>query len=221
MVRSAPSDRAISTSYDAYRTMKRFTVSLPDDLYAEIRQRGDRSTPPASLQQMIRYAVDSLLTPSDVAHETETTLETSGSEEASPAPLDSVDLLVFDVGDVTYGIAIELVETVAAGLMIHSVPSTSGTLAGMAVFRDTLTEVHNGGTVLQGHPLAADEAGSLLAVPGEHARVLMTVTTVDGLTPARETRWAAPPVSAPPWVSALAWTDERVIAVIDPRSFNL
>ena len=38
--------------------MRRFTVSLPDDLYTSLRRRGQESAPPATLQQMVRYDID-------------------------------------------------------------------------------------------------------------------------------------------------------------------
>ncbi len=198
--------------------MKRFTVSLPDDVYAEIKRRGEASTPPASLQQMIRYAVDTQLTAAG-------TVEAAESEPARaefavatmPAP---TDLLVFSVRNVRYGIPIEMVETVAAGLGVHVIPTTSDTLVGVAAFRDTLTEVHDGGVVLQGSMLG-EESDALLAVPGGGSRVLITVSSVSGLSPVGEGKWAPPPPSSPPWVSALVWTADRVVTVVDPTSFNL
>jgi chemotaxis signal transduction protein len=203
--------------------MKRFTVSLPDDLYAALRQRGEDLVPAATLQQMVRHAVDSLLAapvPSEVQPDEPTA---TGDEEKPPEArsLEGIDLLVFAVGDVTYGIPIEMVETVAARLVIRPIPTTSGTLVGVAGFREELTEVHDGGTILQGRPLGREDFGSLLAVPRTTGRVLITVSSVAGLSPATEAKWAAPPLSSPPWVSALAWNDERVVTVIDPIAFNL
>ena len=169
--------------------MKRFTVSVPDDLYAALRSRGEEASPPATLQQMVRFAIDSFLAaPVD---DGDAGPETADVAHGSRAP-DPVDLLVFSVGDVVYGIPIEMVETVAANLPIHQVPSASGTLVGVTGFRDELTEVHDGGTVLQGRPLAGDDTGSLLAVPTPGGRVLMTVTAVAGLSPAAEAKWATP-----------------------------
>ncbi len=202
--------------------MKRFTVSLPDDLYSALRLQGEQATPPASLQQMIRYAVDSLVASPSASRTAAADEPPPDTDSAllTPAP-EPVDLLVFNVGEVEYGIAIEMVETVAAGLAVHPIPTTSATLTGVAVFRDALTEVHDGGMVLQGSPIPDRDTGSMLAVPGANSRVLMTVTSVDGLTPADAGQWSARPASAPSWVSALAWTNERVVTVIDPRSFNL
>ena len=198
--------------------MKRFTVSLPDDLYAEVRRRGDTAAPPASLQQMIRYAVETLL------------IEPATEEVDAPAPdrhqaavvaaPDAVDLLVFSVRNVTYGIPIEMVETVAAGLAVHEIPTGSDTMVGVAAFRDSLTEVHDGGIVLQGAMLS-EESEALLAVPGGDSRVLITVSAVAGLSPVGEAKWAPPPPSSPPWVSALVWTADSVVTVIDPTAFNL
>ena len=170
---------------------------------------------------MIRYAVDSLLTEPQEVVEAPEEHDATVEETSQPSTATPVDLLVFAVGDVTYGIPIEMVETVAAGLPIHPVPSTSSTLIGVTAFREELTEVHDGGTVLQSRPLGGDEIGSLLAVPGAGGRALITVSSVAGLSPAAETKWAIAPTSSPPWVLALAWTNERVITVIDPQSFNL
>jgi chemotaxis signal transduction protein len=205
--------------------MRRFTVSLPDDLYQALRRRGEESAPPATLQQMLRHAVDTMLQQAVLAD----AAVTKGDEEPAPAEstvvepaaVESVDLLVFAVDNVSYGIPIELVETVAARLAIHPVPTTSGTLLGVAGFRDTLTEVHDGGTLLQNRPLDPGATPTLLAIPGRTARVLLTVSSVTGLTPARDLWWAHPPGSSPPWVSALAWTDKTVITVLDPTVLNL
>lgn len=195
--------------------MKRFTVSLPDDRYAELRERGDQSTPPASLQQMVRFAVDAVLdgppADSEVADDT--------AEAMVRRAIEAVDLLVFTVGDVTYGIPIKDVETVAAGLKVHQVPTTSPTQLGVAVFRDQLTEVHDGGILLQNRHVDRNDA--MIAVPGGDGRVLMTVTSVSGLSPAAESKWAAPPLASPEWVGALTWNDDRVVTVINPRAFNL
>ena len=220
LVRTEPLTGALRTSYDADRTMKRFTVSLPDDLYADLRRRGSEATPPASLQQMIRFAVDSLLKDA-VPQQDSGIRETPSTAVANPKPPTPVDLLVFSVGGITYGIPIEMVETVAAGLPVHTIPTTSNSLTGVATFRDALTEVHDGGIVLQGRPLSEDETGALLAVPGADSRVLIAVTSVAGLSPVGEGNWATPPASTPPWASALVWTDDRVVTVVDPRSFNL
>ncbi len=195
--------------------MKRFTVSLPDERYAALRQRGDRSTPPASLQQMVRFAVDAVLDgPQAASGETD-----DGVEAPTRTAIEAVDLLVFTVGDVTYGMPIKLVETVAAGVPIHPVPTTSPTQLGVAVFRDQLTEVHDGGILLQGRHVDRNDA--MLAIPGGGGRVLMTATSVSGLSPAAEAKWVAPPSTSPSWVGALAWNDDRVVTVIDPRAFNL
>jgi chemotaxis signal transduction protein len=199
--------------------MRRFTVSLPDDLYMALRKRGEDSVPPATLQQLVRHAVDTMLQPSLEDAAAPVVDERQAIEE--PAVVEPVDLLVFAVGDVVYGIPIELVETVAARLAIHQVPTSSGTLLGVAGFRETLTEVHDGGTVLQNRPLDPDATTTLLAIPGTTARVLLAVSSVTGLTPARDLRWAHPPGSSPPGVSALAWTDGAVITVLNPKALNL
>ncbi|MDJ0955082.1 MAG: chemotaxis protein CheW [Acidimicrobiia bacterium] len=198
--------------------MKRFTVSLPDDVYAAVRRRGEVATPPASLQQMIRYAVDTLLNAPETAEVNEP--ESALREPAVATVLEPTDLLAFSVREVTYGIPIEMVETVAAGLAVHVIPTTSDTLVGVAAFRNTLTEVHDGGIVLQGRVLG-EESDALLAVPGGDGRVLLAVSSVFGLSPAGEAKWAPPPPSSLPWVSALVWTTDSVVTVIDPRSFNL
>lgn len=195
--------------------MRRFTVSLPDDLYAALLRRGEESVPPATLQQLVRYAVDTMLR-QRILDEAEP--ETASGDD-SPSSATATDLLVFAVGDVTYGLPIELVETVAAGLKIHPVPTSSSSLLGVSGFRDTLTEVHDGGVLLQNRPL--DSAPSLLAIPGSTARVLLTVSSVAGLTPRHQLEWAIPPNSAPPWVASLAWTNETVITVVDPTALNL
>jgi chemotaxis signal transduction protein len=129
-------------------------------------------------------------------------------------------MLVFSVRDVTYGIPIESVETVAASLDIHHVPTMSESMLGMATFRGGLTEVHDGGTVLQNQPLG-DDHFQLLAIPVTDRRVLITVSSVVGLVPADDVQWAAGPATSPEWVSALAWSETRVIAVIDPAGFHL
>lgn len=195
--------------------MRRFTVSLPDDLYATLLRRGEESAPPATLQQLVRYAVDTMVQ-QRISDEAEP--ETTAGDD-SPSATTATDLLVFAVGEVTYGLPIELVETVAAGLEIHPVPTTSNSLLGVAGFRGTLTEVHDGGVLLQSRPL--DSASSLLAIPGSTARVLLTVSSVAGLTPHDELEWASPPNSAPPWVAGLAWTDGTVITVVSPAALNL
>jgi chemotaxis signal transduction protein len=199
--------------------MRRFTVSLPDDLYTSLRRRGQESAPPATLQQMVRYAVETMLhQPPATAPET----ITGPDPEESPAPsLESVDLLVFAIREVPYGIPIELVETVAARLDIHPVPTASSSLLGVAEFRRTLTEVHDGGLVLQHEPLGTKDAATLLAITGSTGRVLLTVSSVAGLTPASDLQWADRPRSAPTWVAGLAWTDQAVIAIVDPPALNL
>jgi len=204
--------------YDAICTMRRFTVSLPDDLYAAIRRRGDEATPPASLQQMIRFAVDSLLaTDGQSAADSAGPIVVAGDDTV----VEPVDLLVFSVREVNYGIPIELVETVAAGLGIHSVPTSSASMLGVAQFREGLAEVHDGGVVLQERALDHEETPALLAIARKGGRVLVTVTSVTGLTPADAIRWADPPASSPEWVMALAWSDGEVIAVVDPKGFKL
>ena len=217
MVRVAPPCGALCTKYDANCTMKRFTVSLPEDRYAALRERGDSSMPPANLQQMVRFAVDAIL---DDA-ETPTAPEASvGSDQPTQRPaIEPVDLLVFSVGDVSYGLPIKVVETVAAGLQVHPVPTTNASHIGVAAFRDNLTEVHDGGVLLQGRSVADTDA--MLAIPGGDGRVLMTVTSVSGLSPAAEAKWATPPHASPAWVSALTWTEDRVVTVVDPTAFNL
>ncbi len=163
---------------------------------------------------MVRFAVDAILADAQQA------AEPSDSELIEErAAVDPVDLLVFSVGEVTYGMPIKTVETVAAGLDVHSVPTTSPTQLGVAVFRDNLTEVHDGGLLLQGRH--HEENDAMLAIPGGDGRVLMTVTAVAGLSPAAEARWAAPPLASPEWVAALTWNDDRVVTVIDPGAFNL
>lgn len=200
--------------------MKRFTVSLPDDVYTALRAHGEKAVPPASLQQMIRHSVDLMLTNAELAPEPDRTQDEAVAA-ATAVVIEPVDLLVFSVRDVSYGIPIKMVETVAAGLAVHAVPSSSGSLVGVVGFRDTLTQVHDGGFVLQGSPLAQDEGGSMLAVPGATERVLLTVTSIAGLTSASASKWAAPPPSSPAWVMALAWNDDSVVAVIDPYHFSL
>jgi chemotaxis signal transduction protein len=193
--------------------MRRFTVSLPDEVYQDLTRLCGESVPPSSLQQMIRFAVQSILARPQPENDA---VERALPGASTPA---ATDLLVFEVDGASYGMPIELVETVAAGLEVHRVPSSSPTLVGVAVFRGTLTEVHDGGLVLGGGPLG--RTSSLLAVPSSGARVLVTVDTVAGLTHAHRLDWASPPSSAPRWASTLAWNDERVITVVDPRAFNL
>jgi len=195
--------------------MRRFTVSLPEDLYSSLVSRGEESTPPASLQQMVRYAVDTMLQEPRTREAEPGGLET----EQTRSGVEPTDLLVFSVHDVSYGLPIGLVETVAAGLKIHSVPSSSNSLLGVAGFRDTLTEVHDGGTLLQHSPL--DATPSLLAIPGTTSRVLLAVSSVLGLTPQHDLKWATPPISSPPWVAALAWAEDAVITVVNPATLNL
>lgn len=206
--------------------MRRFTVSLPEALYEALHRRGDEAVPPASLQQMVRHAVDTMLQGTNVepTRELEPATSTDDAEAGEPeteAPIEPSDLLVFAVRETDYGIPIAQVETVAAGLTIYPVPTSSTSLVGVAVFRDTLTEVHDGGIILQRSPLDGEATPSLLAIPGTNGTVLLTVTGVAGLTPAREIRWSGRPASAPSWVSALAWDDTRVIAVVEPAGFNL
>ncbi len=197
--------------------MRRFTVSLPEETYEAVRRQAQHATPPSTLQQMVRYAVEALL-------ETGVTSGDSAAESTTPAAaaevVNGVDVLVFSVRDVTYGIPVESVETVAAGLDIHHVPTIGGSLLGMASFRGTLTEVHDGGTVLQDEPLE-ELHPQLLAIPAGGRRVLVTVSSVSGLVPAEEVQWAVRPATSPEWVSALAWSETRVIAVIDPAGFRL
>ena len=114
---------------------------------------------------------------------------------------------------------IKLVETVAAGLSVHPVPTTSPSQLGVTVFRDNLTEVHDGSMLL--HNRAGQDDQAMLAIPGRKGRVLMTVTAVSGLSPAAEAKWAAAPLASPLWVAALTWNDDRVVTVIDPQAFNL
>jgi chemotaxis signal transduction protein len=199
--------------------MRRFTVSLPDDIYTALRERGDAAVPPASLQQMVRHAVDTVLKGEDGPQPDEISQERSGTQDAG-RKIEAVDLLVFSVRDVTYGIPIEVVETVAADMAIHHVPSSSESLLGVAAFRDQLTEVHDGGIVLQQDRLD-EESRSLIAIPGPQGRLLITVSHVTGLTTAAALQWSNAPESSPPWVSALAWNEAQVIAVVDPAGFNL
>jgi chemotaxis signal transduction protein len=210
--------------------MRRFTVSLPEDLYEALRRRGDETVPPVTLQQMVRHAVHTMLNEgeggigNDLERGTpidETMANTAGDTPDTGHSFEPVDLLVFSVRDTHYGIPIEQVETVAARLAIHPVPTSSSNLVGVAAFRDTLTEVHDGGIVLQRSPLDTETAPSLLAIPGTGGTVLLSVTRVAGLTPAREIRWSDRPASSPEWVAALAWDDTKVVTVVDPEGFNL
>jgi len=199
--------------------MRRFTVSLPDDIYTALRERGDNAVPPASLQQMVRHAVDTMLKGEDGPQPDDVSQERAAPQHPGQKA-EAVDLLVFSVRDVTYGIPIEAVETVAADMAIHHVPSSSESLLGVASFRDQLTEVHDGGIVLQ-HGRLDDESRSLIAIPGPRGRLLITVSHVTGLITATALQWSNAPESSPTWVSALAWDDAHVIAVIDPAGFNL
>jgi chemotaxis signal transduction protein len=199
--------------------MRRFTVSLPDVTYTALRESGHNAVPPASLQQMVRHAVETMLHVEPAPRQDESSQERSATQDARRR-IEAVDLLVFSVRDVTYGIPIEAVETVAAGMAIHHVPSSSNSLLGVASFRDQLTEVHDGGIVLQ-HDRLDDEGPSLIAIPAPRGRLLITVSHVTGLTAAPALQWSNAPESSPSWVSALAWDDAHVIAVIDPAGFNL
>lgn len=169
---------------------------------------------------MVRHAVETMVSATDQQPPAE---DPSIEEPADgiQSAIEPVDILVFAIRDVTYGIPVEIVETVAAGLHVHPVPTSSTSLIGVVGFRDALTEVHDGGVVLQDSPLDDEHTGSMLAVPRGSSRVLITVTSVSGLSPASASEWSPPPASAPPWVSALAWSDTQVVTVIDPRPLDI
>lgn len=198
--------------------MRRFTVSLPDDLYGALQHRCEIAEPPATLQQMIRYAVEAVV--AEPGAEPATEAEPTPTASATRRSLRPVDLLVFTVHEAAYGMAVEQVETVATKVAIHRVPSTSSTLIGVTGFRGILAEIHDGGVLFGGPPVEVDDSISLLAVSSSEVPVLIAASSVQGLAHADDLRWDPAPLSTPPWVVGLAWDDDRVITVIDPYTFN-
>lgn len=195
--------------------MRRFTVSLPDDLYEALRDRCEQAVPPASLQQMVRFAVESTVGAAPPETESADTAET-GKASVSPPTVEPMDLLAFRVGGMVFGLPVSRVETVAAKMEVHPVPSTHQTFTGVARHRGDLVEVHDGGALFAGKSLADSEQQALLALATNDRPILITVSSVIGLNQADGLAWGPPPTSAPSWMAALAWDHDHVITVVDP-----
>jgi chemotaxis signal transduction protein len=214
LVQTALTSGAICTRYGAPHTMKRFTVSLPDDLYEALHGRCRDAVPPSSLQQMVRFAVESVVL---AAAEESPDAAAPGNARETPSgrPMVPVDLLAFTINETIFGLPIAGVETVATTSRISPVPSASATFVGVARFRGELVAVHDGGLLFGDAALQNAETAKLLAVSTGDRRVLISVTAVVGLAAGADLTWDPPPEAAAPWIAALAWDEDRVVTVID------
>jgi chemotaxis signal transduction protein len=217
--------------------LKRFTVSLDDDTYSRLVDEAAAAVPPATLQQMIRYAVDSLLGHTTVvepewedwaemvaAHRAEMGTAGEGElpETEEPYPMDeeddapairaetvqNSDLSTFRVGGVWFGLSVDKVEGIAARSVIEPLPAGRHGLLGAIRYRQSLIAVFDSAAVLGTAPCERVDAHHLV-IRHDGALAALAVDEVGNLVHRDAPGWHPVPAGADELTSV------GVVAIVD------
>lgn len=207
--------------------MKRFTVSLDDETYERLTTEAKLRTPPATLQQMLRHAVDGLLDgpPSAVSHDdTDETPESDGNpvDPATPSDPARSDLSTFRIGDVWFGLPVGLVEGIAARSSVVALPLARHDLLGTIRYRDGLIAVIDASSALGAHRNGADD-GQHLVVRQAGGLVALVVDEVGALISEDTGSWHTPPAGTEAELAGLGVTamvdcGDRIVSVLESIS---
>lgn len=208
--------------------MKRFTVSLEEEIYDRLRVVAATRNPPATLQQMVRHAVVHILEPGSGAGDTDEGAAPGGNSEsfepdavadhpdrAAPEP---TDLSTFRIGAVWFGLPVSEVEGIAARTEIEYIPTMRHDVAGTIRYRDTLLAVIDASSRLG--MLGADQSnGQHLVVRHPEGLIALAVEEVGALVAVDVGTWHAPPAGvaddmATIGVTALVDCGDRLVNVL-------
>ena len=206
--------------------MRRFTVSLEDETYDLLRLAAADRNPPATLQQMVRYAVEQVLD-SEPDGDTEYVEsvdvgEISMSEDvAAQQPNDQpepADLSTFRIGGIWFGLSVNKVEGIAARSEVEQLPTMRHDVAGTIRYRDTLLAVIDGSSRL-GTGSADQASGQHLVVRRPDGLIALIVDEVGALVPVDSGKWHALPAGisddlALIGVNALVDCGDRLVNVL-------
>jgi chemotaxis signal transduction protein len=218
--------------------LKRFTVSLDDDTYTRLVDEAAAAVPPATLQQMIRYAVDSFLgqttvvepewedwaemvaahraemgasDESDLPETEEPYLMDEEEEDAQITRAEAVrtaDLSTFRVGGVWFGLSVDKVEGIAARSVIEPLPAGRHGLLGAIRYRQSLIAVFDSATVLGTAPPERVDAHHLV-IRHDGALAALAVDEVGNLVHRDAIGWHPVPAGADELTSV------GVVAIVD------
>jgi chemotaxis signal transduction protein len=195
--------------------VKRFTVSLEDDTYEKLKAVAADRNPPATLQQMVRHAVEQVVHTENTAEEvpptasegiSEQSIEAGGPSYDRPEP---TDLSTFRIGGIWFGLPVSKVEGIAARTEVVHLPTTRHDVTGTIRYRDTLLAVIDGARRL-GTDSADIASGQHLVVRRPDGLVALIVDEVGALVPIDSGVWHSPPAGVTSDLSMLG-----VTAIVD------
>jgi chemotaxis signal transduction protein len=204
--------------------VKRFTVSLEDHTYDRIKAAAEDRNPPATLQQMVRYAVEQIVGTEDTEEASpDLALFEEAVSEADQLPAagnepEPTDLSTFRIGGVWFGLPVSKVEGIAARSEVIHLPTMRHDISGTIRFRDTLLAVIDGSSRL-GTTAADLEQGQHLVVRRPDGLIALTVDEVGALVPIDTGTWHAPPAGvsddlAMMGVTAIVDCGDRLVNVL-------